>query len=199
MNPRQGKERSMKHEQDPDHAPAPELPDDFHLPKKRTLLEATGIAAIVAIAVLTLFILPAEYGVDPTGFGEAIGINAIAAPGDGGANVHGIEDEPFRSDSVDIAIPARSGLEYKFSMAQGSGLVYAWNATSDLFFDFHGEPADDTSGYFESYEVDTRGRADGNFNAPFEGTHGWYWRNDSSEPVTVTLQTAGHYEVVGIK
>lgn len=174
-------------------------PSEFDAPDKKTLWEATGIAAAVAFAVLLLFILPAEYGVDPTGFGDAIGIKEIAAPSDAGPSVHGIEDEPFRTDAIDVVIPPRSGLEYKFSMNQGSGLVYSWNATAPLYFDFHGEPAGDTTGYFESYEVDTRNTGDGSFNAPFEGTHGWYWRNDSSQSVTVTLTTAGHYEVVGVK
>lgn len=177
----------------------PKTPDEFHVPSKRTLLEATGIAAGIALLVLVLFILPAEYGIDPTGFGDAIGINAMAAPGDASFSAHNAEDDAFRNDTVEVVIPPRMGLEYKFRLDQGSALVYSWNATGPLYFDFHGEPEGDTTGYFESYEVDTRDGGDGSFNAPFAGTHGWYWRNDGSEPVTVTLSTAGFYEVVGIK
>jgi hypothetical protein len=177
----------------------PKTPKEFHVPDKRTLLEATGIAALVAVTVLVLFIMPAEYGVDPTEFGRIIGIKDIAAPADAGPSVHGIEDAHFASGSVEVTIPPRSGLEYKLSMNQGSGLVYSWNATAPIYFDFHGEPTGDTTGYFESYETDTKGQADGSFSAPFAGTHGWYWRNDSSQAVTVTLETAGHYEIVGIK
>ena len=33
--------------------------------------------------------------------------------------------------------------------------------------------------------------AQGSFTAPFDGTHGWYWRNRTKEVVTVTLRTEG--------
>lgn len=177
----------------------PQIPDEFHVPAKRTLLEATGVAALMAGIILLLFILPAEYGVDPTGFGDAIGITGMAAPSGSGPSVHGIEESHYRSDTVDVIIPAGRGLEYKFFLGQGSGLVYSWNATGSLFFDFHGEPQGDTTGYFESYATGTATAADGSFSAPFGGTHGWYWRNDASTAVTVTLDTAGHYAIVGIR
>ncbi len=164
-------------------------------PSKRTLLEATGIAAFVSLAVLGLFILPAEYGIDPTGFGEAIGIKDLGVPVTEGS-VHTPEDAPFRTDAVSISLAPGQGLEYKFRMDAGSGFVYQWNATAALFFDFHGEPGGGST--FQSYEVDTRAVAHGSFQAPFAGTHGWYWKNSSDQVVTVTLETAGHYEIVGV-
>jgi len=32
--------------------------------------------------------------------------------------------------------------------------------------------------------------------APFDGVHGWYWLNDSQQPVLLRLQIAGFYEPV---
>ncbi len=177
----------------------PNTPDEFRAPSKRTLLEATGIAAAVALAVLVLAILPAEYGIDPTGFGAAIGIKDIAAPAITEPNLNSVEETAYRNDTVEIVIPAKSGLEYKFQVGAGSGFVYSWNATGLLYFDFHGEPEGDTTGYFESYEEDTRDGGDGNFRAPFTGSHGWYWKNNGGEAVTVVLETAGHYEVEGVR
>lgn len=29
--------------------------------------------------------------------------------------------------------------------------------------------------------------------APFNGIHGWYWRNQGETPVTLTLKTSGFY------
>ena len=33
-------------------------------------------------------------------------------------------------------------------------------------------------------------------DAPFKGKHDWYWKNRSSEPVTVVLKTSGVYESI---
>ena len=45
----------------------------------RRLLVLTGVAAVVATAITFLAFLPAEYGYDPTGFGQLTGLNKIAA------------------------------------------------------------------------------------------------------------------------
>lgn len=100
-----------------------------------------------------------------------------------------------REDSINITIPARGDKEYKFYLAQGASLEYAWqtNATA-LFFDFHGEPAGDTSGYFKSYKKSTDSQSSGSLTASFAGTHGWYWKNNSSSPVNIVLKTKGEYQ-----
>ena len=43
----------------------------------RTLLRSTVIAAIVAAVLLVTVVLPAEYGVDPTGIGRVIGLTEM--------------------------------------------------------------------------------------------------------------------------
>jgi hypothetical protein len=35
----------------------------------------------------------------------------------------------------------------------------------------------------------------GTLNAPFNGIHGWYWENTTAQPVTVSLSTAGFYNL----
>lgn len=61
---------------------------------------------------------------------------------------------------------------------------------SKVNFDTHG----DGGGESISYE---KGRAvaedDGVLEAAFDGNHGWFWRNRTSAPVTVTLKTDGEY------
>ena len=47
-------------------------------PTRRALALATASALGVALVVLVLFVLPAEYGVDPTGVGAATGIRQLA-------------------------------------------------------------------------------------------------------------------------
>ncbi|HYW14589.1 MAG TPA: hypothetical protein VE891_00355 [Allosphingosinicella sp.] len=48
------------------------------LPSKRQLNRATLIAAGVAAAILVTTVLPAEYGVDPTGVGRVLGLTPWA-------------------------------------------------------------------------------------------------------------------------
>ena len=98
-------------------------------------------------------------------------------------------------DSISITIPASDYLEYKLYLEKGAALDYAWQTDGQaLFFDFHGEPAGDTTGYFKSYQEHTDSQASGSLTAPFAGTHGWYWNNESEFPVTITLNIKGIYQ-----
>jgi hypothetical protein len=98
-----------------------------------------------------------------------------------------------------ITVPAGSGLEYKFNINKNAELAYAWITDgASLYFDFHGEPAGDTSGYFKSFKETTDNQSDGVLKAPFTGTHGWYWENNTQNPVQITLKTRGQYTVKGL-
>ncbi len=101
-----------------------------------------------------------------------------------------------RQDSINITIPARGDKEYKFYLTQGATLEYAWQTDgSELFFDFHGEPTGATDGYFESFAKSTESQSSGLLTATFTGTHGWYWKNNTSAPVVITLQASGEYRL----
>ncbi len=54
--------------------------DDAVVAPKRDLLRGTIAAAIVAAIVLTVAVLPAEYGIDPTGAGSALGLTKLHTP-----------------------------------------------------------------------------------------------------------------------
>jgi len=100
-----------------------------------------------------------------------------------------------RKDSISITIPARGDKEYKFQLTKGATLEYTWQTSGvALFYDFHGEPTGDTSGYFKSFKKSTDSQASGSLTASFTGTHGWYWKNNSPRPVTITLKTIGEYQ-----
>ena len=51
-----------------------DIPTRAELPTTRQLLRSTIIAIISAIAILVTVVLPAEYNIDPTGIGRAIGL-----------------------------------------------------------------------------------------------------------------------------
>lgn len=55
--------------------PAARTPDE--LPSSRTLLRSTVIALAIATLILVAIVLPAEYGIDPTGIGRPLGLTRM--------------------------------------------------------------------------------------------------------------------------
>jgi hypothetical protein len=57
-----------------------DLPTRAELPSTTRLLRSTVIALLVAAALLVTTVLPAEYGIDPTGIGRALGLTQMGNP-----------------------------------------------------------------------------------------------------------------------
>jgi len=160
-------------------------------------MKSTAIAIIIAALVLITIILPAEYNVDPTGVGAKLGLTALANP-----TISNVANKEAKqsSDNFDIIVPAGRGVEFKFSLQQFQKMKYEWQTDGEpLYFDLHGEPEGDTTGYFESYAIATLNKMEGSFTAPFTGAHGWYWKNKSNTPITVKLKVNGEYVIIGLK
>jgi len=99
-------------------------------------------------------------------------------------------------DVTSIIIPARGDKEYKLLFDEGAKLEYSWiSPGTELFFDFHGEPKGDTSGYFKSFKKATSSQDSGSLTTTFAGTHGWYWKNNTQSSVVITLKTNGEYKL----
>ncbi len=105
-----------------------------------------------------------------------------------------------QENEVTVVVPANKGIEYKFYLKKYEKLTYEWTSEVPLYFDFHGEPLDyETTKYFESFTQATSDKMKGTMTAPFEGSHGWYWKNTGTKDVSVTLKTKGNYNVIGSK
>jgi len=102
-----------------------------------------------------------------------------------------------REDSVQVNVPAGKGIEYKIHMLKHGQLKYEWlTSKGDLYFDFHGEPKEvnpSKNTYFDSYTIAYSNNMVGTFLSPFEGKHGWYFRNSGDKDVIVTLRLKGQY------
>jgi hypothetical protein len=72
-------------------------------------------------------------------------------------------------------------------------MVYSWDATGPVIYDFHSEPDGAPAGYAESFDKAQAPAAHGSYKAPFSGIHGWFWENPGTKVVTITLTTAGFY------
>lgn len=54
-----------------------DLPRRADLPSSAQLLKSTAVAAVSAAVLLVAVVLPAEYGIDPTGAGRVLGLTAM--------------------------------------------------------------------------------------------------------------------------
>ncbi|MEE4463196.1 hypothetical protein V2S84_14010 [Azotobacter chroococcum] len=183
------------------------------LPSTQRLLKATLIAFGAAGVILVTTVLPAEYGIDPTGIGARLGLDALAqtaktagpsaaadpvaeAPGQplepAEANVVSKREGAYRRDTQSLLLAPGEGAEIKAAMKSGDGLVFHWTASGNVAVDMHGERTGAAEDEYTSYWIERSQReASGTFTAPFDGTHGWYWLNRGSEPVTVQLEVSG--------
>lgn len=159
-------------------------------PSSRNIIIATGIALIVALLVLFMAILPAEFGTDPLGTGGLLGLTALSAD----ANPFEEQLEVHRSDYVEFVLEAFQSVEYKYTLDLDASMVFSWVADGELYYDMHAEPAGLGDEYAESFEQGTGDRRMGSFHAPFAGIHGWFWENRSLETIVVRLYSAGFYQ-----
>lgn len=188
--------------------------DTIPQPSIKSLLTSSIVSVIIAIIILLVAVLPAEFNIDPTGLGKAMGLTVLSQTNSNTAKPSIVscpdivavtndsaEQKPQASqwqDSVVITVPAYKGLEYKFHIIKGETLEFAWNTDgAALYFDFHGEPAGDKTGYFKSFKESTQNQSSGTLTAPFTGSHGWYWKNNSNKAVIINLQTRGNYKIIG--
>lgn len=178
----------------------------------RGVLIALGVAGVI----LAVAVLPAEYGIDPTGAGKALGLTAlhkpaaatvatgpapkgstVSAPGEVRAlTIAARQSVAYRADTQEVTLAPGKGLEVKTHLAKGATLIYSWKTTNGelINHDFHGEPINAKNDEFESF-IEEKGvsQSSGSLIAPFTGVHGWYWKNKTAAPVTVVLHASGFY------
>jgi hypothetical protein len=196
-----------------------EVPPRHELPSSSALLRSTLIAAAVAAVLLVTVVLPAEYGVDPTGVGRVIGLTemgeikmelareaaaadaaaaetpatASAEPGAVPAPDPAAGTSPaVSSDEVSITLDPGQGREIKLEMREGARVEYAWVVDGGVVnYDTHGDrPGLSYHGYAKGT---AQASDEGVLVAAFDGMHGWFWRNRGRTPVTVRLRTSGEY------
>jgi hypothetical protein len=176
-------------------------------------------------------VLPAELGKDPLHTGAALGLMNLSKPVNAAASATSVtidatpaapvveagaageapvikgtfvaQPNGYKIDSRELKLGVGEGMEIKYHMEKGAGMVYSWTANKQVLYEFHGEPDVKPEGapedYFESYEKDDKqGKAQshGSFTAPSTGIQGWFWDNETGGPVTIKLFTAGFYDYI---
>ena len=193
------------------------------LPTLAQLIKATALALIVAGAILITTVLPAEYGIDSTGIGKMLGLTtlspstnastastllpaaltvtphsttAVVAPAVQASPATVTKsDVPFRSDEMSLTLQPDEGSEIKAAMRKGEQFVFSWVAHGGkVNFDMHGEQPNAGDEFTSYWKDKQQANAQGIFVAPFDGSHGWYWRNRGDKPVTIKVKVSGFYE-----
>lgn len=236
-------------------------PSDTELPSTVRLLKSTIVAAVAALVLLVTLVMPAEYGIDPTGIGGITGLTrmgeikmalaaeaeaeeqALAAALDGSATpavvapvtTQAVAPTPepatvtaepiaaapvtettnavqpgtpdvaaaapaatdtasaMRSDEMQVSLAPGEGTEIKVTLARGKTVEYSWQSVGGIAnFDVHGDSALLDIDY-HNYSRGAEQSSSGVLEAAFDGNHGWFWRNRTANPITVTLQTRGEY------
>lgn len=191
------------------------------LPTLPQLIKATGVALVAAGAILVTAVLPAEHGIDPTGIGKALGLTTLSANSGGTASALlpaasaatlssspapvpvvptgeasvAKKAVPFTAGEMSLTLQPKEGAEIKAAMRQGDQFVFSWVAEGGkVDVDMHGERPN-AGDEFTSYWQDlAQTSAHGAFVAPFDGSHGWYWRNRGDQPVTIKVKVSGFFE-----
>ena len=166
------------------------------------VLLRTAAALAVAAAIATLFVLPAELGIDPTGFGKATGLVELSRQAKlselekgklRGGSVVNFYDAPVKTDRWSYELGPFKSIEFKYTMGKGAGMLFHWQATGELHYDMHSHPFDGGVDFTESYAVGDAKQQQGTYIAPFDGIHGWYWQNQTMDNVTLTLDATGGF------
>jgi len=176
---------------------------------RQRIAVAAGAALLGAGLIFVMFVLPAEYGIDPLGTGAKVGLLELGAVGQqvqaltdasasgaGQATIVVPQERAFKGETVTFTVGPHQGMEYKYRLDEGEALLYSWSASGPVNYEFHAEPDGAPRGYAQTYEkAERKNEASGTLTAPFPGIHGWYWENTTDQDVTVTLTTSGFYNM----
>lgn len=186
------------------------IPDYTELPSNKRLLRSTIIAIISAAIILVTIVLPAEYGLDPTGIGSLTGLKRMGeikttlaeeleadlSNPTTTATTSDPVDQPIsdapRTETMSVTLEAGKSTEIKLTMQKDASVEFTWvTDTTPAFYDLHGDSKDIN---YHIYEKGTDTTKQGTLTAAFSGNHGWYWKNRSTNPITITLTATGTFQ-----
>jgi len=200
------------------------IPSNNEIPSLGKLIKSTILAICIATIILVTVVLPAEYGVDPIGFGKILGLVRMGeikvslaqeAAIEKAAAVTAIPDfsdqqktdvaqekivsekgNDLNMDKFTVTLKPNEGKEIKLTMAKGSTVNYSWYTDGGKAnFDSHAD-SEKLQIKYHNYEKGKLGKSAGIMVAAFDGNHGWFWRNRTTETMIVTLEVNGNYTEV---
>ncbi len=102
----------------------------------------------------------------------------------------------YKTETVEAVVNPRSEMEFMTKINQGEVVLYQWETSEPLYFDFHGHQHDGNPDVWTRYAEGKTNRDQGSLVTPYTGEHGWYWANLGTKPVTIKLTISGYYELI---
>jgi len=199
----------------------PVSPFEVQPPSGKRLLTGIAIAIVAATVILLIAVLPAEFGIDPTRLGRALGLTAINGPNrvlevkdvvGGNENYRKVEipdpgqpiplpnpavvqikAEEAKSRTMKVTLQPDQETEIKAILESAQVVLYSWNADGEVYTDFHGHEPNSGQAFVRYEEQQSGHEGHGSLVAPFSGEHGWFWLNISDKPVTITHNVSGFF------
>ena len=156
---------------------------------KRLALSVAG-ALVIATILTFAFVLPAEFGIDPLGTGQTLGLVGLSGKNVGETPNTASDKKPIPDTRTFYLAPYES-IELKYRLESGDGLIYLWDATGAVVFDLHAEPDEGGEDKAQSFALGRAQWGSGTYVAPFTGIHGWFWENRTFDSVAVNVKTYG--------
>lgn len=152
-----------------------------------------AISGGAALVVLVFAVWPAEFGFDPTGFGRMTGLSALSEETAQADLYNTVEEGEIAFDMKRWTLLPYESLEYKYTLKEGAGFVFDWSATAPVEYDFHTDAMVDGEEVSDSFDISKSDGVAGSYVAPYDGIHGIYFANLSTDTVEITLTSRGFY------
>ena len=128
---------------------------------KRTVQKSAWVTFVAIVVAVVFFIMPAEYGIDPTGLGKKLGLldlsDTIALENQEELSLRMVQgtypeipdefdfyepevlgepfsktqNQPYKSETIIINLNVAEQVEYKLIMKQGDAALYHWSMVED--------------------------------------------------------------------
>ena len=128
---------------------------------KKTMQKSTWVTFVAIVVAVVFFIMPAEYGIDPTGIGKKLGLLDLSdtitldnqeelslrmvqgtypeipdefdfyEPEVLGEPFSKTQNQPYKSETIIINLNVAEQVEYKLIMKQGDAALYHWSMVED--------------------------------------------------------------------
>ncbi len=153
----------------------------------KRLLVGSLVAIVVAALLLVTVVLPAQYGVDPTGLGRVMGLTALSTSGTrsfevtdiigGNEVIRTVEvadageptplpnpavfqqgEGPARTETLEVPIGPFEETEVKVVMTGGKMILFSWEVDQgDIYSDYHGHDPELGSEFWVRYREQMEG------------------------------------------
>lgn len=156
---------------------------DTTTPTRSTIIKSALLAMSAAAICTVLFVMPAEYGIDPTGIGAKLGLTELADSGGDleaarprtvvgaypgppdaeafdyfdpevlGEPFAKTHDKAFKTETILVDLDEFEQVEYKAVMQRGDALVFEWAVDDGIVYTDFHADPGDAPGYPEGYFI----------------------------------------------